>query len=147
MPTHPKLSEEQIKNLRTLAAYLKTLPADYPDFEMNDYVSTGELEAHVPKCGTAACAVGHGPNAGMLPLNGETWGAYSMRVFIADSQLTGSDCDPWEWCFDSQWSDVDNTAHGAAERILHMLEHGVPDDALDQRYGLVPLSYRTEPTS
>lgn len=133
------LSKQQVKNLRKLAAYLKTLPVDYPDFAMDEYVrgvDPGE-QARVAECGTAACAAGHGPAAGVKPMPGENWTDYSFRAF-ADP------LESWSWCFESTWSGVDNTAHGAAARIEFMLREGVPDNMNMQMYGHAPLSYRTE---
>ncbi len=116
------ISDEQEANLRKLAAYLLTLPADYPDFEMSDFVQEGSEFAHLA-CGTAACAVGHGPMAGIDIEGPELWGVYSERVFINDWG-----CEAWDWCFAGTWSQYDNTVHGAAKRILLMLEHGVPEE-------------------
>lgn len=76
-------------------------------------------------CGTAACAVGHGPNAGIKPKKGEEWGDYSYRTLI-DSV---SDCEhvdgniAWEWCFSGEWSEYDNHHWGAARRINYLIKH------------------------
>lgn len=140
-----EISEEQIANCRRLIAYLRTLPSDYPDFEMKTFVSgDGNSYAHVPVCGTAACAVGHGPAAGIAPLeSGEWWADYSARAFVG---CQPEDCDEendwaWEWCFDSPWSQVDNTVHGAAARIEMMLDQGVPENWRQQMLGYEPLAY------
>lgn len=139
------ITVEQEANLRKLAAYLMTLPADYPDFEMASYVTgngagAGRNVAHKPVCGTAACAAGHGPAAGIDPLDGEIWSAYAQRAFAPDN-WEYHDETSWDWCFAAGWSKVDNTAHGAARRIQWMLEHGIPDNAGDQRWGDSPLCY------
>lgn len=60
-------------------------------------------------------------------------------------ELGENEVSPWDWCFGSMWSDVDNTVHGAADRIEYMMTHGVPDNGDEQRYGEAPLSYRPEP--
>lgn len=137
---HAFISDEQETNLRKLAAYLLTLPADYPDFEMDNFAQAqgvfGGSVAYVPACGTAACAVGHGPAAGFKPNGHENWCEYSERVFIRDN-----DSDAWDWCFAGSWSDTDNTVHGAAKRILWMLQHGLPKSHLRQRWGDAPLCY------
>jgi len=137
---HPDLTDEQRSNLRTLAAYLRTLPTDYPDFAMSDFTNDAAGNGHprIVGCGTAACAVGHGPAAGIAPLEYEkTWVEYSYRTLCDDA-------DGWDWCFSGCWSDVDNSAHGAAARIEHMLDHGVPTDGHRQEMGLAPLSYTVE---
>lgn len=138
MSTPANITDEQRANLAKLAAYLRTLPPEYPDFEMNTFVQGdfghGSHDARVPVCGTAACAAGHGPTAGIVPLKGETWSEYSVRAFCSDDK-------DWNWCFDAYWSKVDNTAHGAAARIEWLLANGLPDDAVDQRWGDAPLCY------
>lgn len=138
---HPslKITDEQETNLRKLAAYLLTLPADYPKFAMSLFTQDGRggqgHPAHLPDCGTAACAAGHGPSAGIRPKKGETWAQYSGRAFCETWSIE------WDWCFAPFWARADNTAHGAARRILHMLERGVPRNAASQARGKAPLSY------
>lgn len=143
-----ELSDEQSANLAKLAAYLWTLPANYPDFEMSDFVSGISFDdveanyAHV--CGTAACAVGHGPKAGITPLQDERWREYSERVFISCDPDAHDDEDnegPWEWCFGAGWAWRDNTVHGAAARIEWMLAHGVPTNWSQQKRGVDPICY------
>jgi hypothetical protein len=141
MSQTPDLTDEQRANLATLAAYLRTLPAEYPDFSMDDFTATGGSMAKQPECGTAACAAGHGINAGIPALGGESWFDYSVRAFVEDD-YDGNGSSPWDWCFSGSWSHTDNTAHGAADRITYMLAHGLPADADEQRLGEAPLSYR-----
>jgi len=133
------------ENLEKLASYLEGLPADYQHFEMASYFSNNEEEHH-PKpyaatglgnCGTVACAIGHGPAAGIAPTGYENWDEYSDRVF----PMTTTE---WSWCFSSRWSQTDNTPHGAAKRIRHMLEHGVPADGYKQRTGYAPYMFAKE---
>lgn len=144
-----KLFKRQRANLETLAAYLWTLPANYPDFEMSDFVSAADpfgreaSFAHVA-CGTAACAVGHGPKAGIAPVAGEMWRDYSERVFISPKTEYDTEDDAWEWCFGAGWARTDNTVHGAAARIEWMLEHGVPYNWYKQKRGESPLCYSTD---
>lgn len=148
--TPANITDEQRANLTKLAAYLLTLPAEYPDFEMESYVRPrGELDnaiavkldtfAHLPECGTAACAAGHGPRAGIDFEPGESWNIYSRRAFAGG--------DEWSWCFGALWAHVDNTAHGAAARIEWMLANGLPDDAGDQELSDAPLCYVTSPAA
>jgi hypothetical protein len=117
------------ENLLKLAAHLDQLPAD-DSFDMRWFRADARCyESEVPTqhtCGTAACAIGHAPNiSGFEPREGETWHAYTVRLFgldtleIADGQF--------DWMFGSQWSDVDNTPQGAAKRIRYFLAKGVPD--------------------
>lgn len=139
-------------NLARLATYLEKLPADYEQFEMSSFVEDADPvkvqnyvvnNGSVASCGTAACAVGHGPAAHMFfnskellllqgetPWNiGEAWMNYARRVFDTNT-LT------FEWMFGGCWASVpddsvdpvDNTVRGAAARIRYFLAHGVPED-------------------
>jgi len=140
---NPDLTDEQRANLATLAAYLLTLPADYLGFDMLDFASDDADFAHVPACGSVACAIGHGPKAGIEPFNGEDWFDYTDRAFVMHDG-DGANDDPFQWCFGCSWHAVDNTPHGAAQRILCMLESGVPENSRAQRLGRAPLSYREQ---
>ncbi|WOF44329.1 hypothetical protein KNJ79_05200 [Sphingopyxis indica] len=130
------------ERLDKLATYLESLPEDYQHFEMSGYLfaldeEANEAEAHyaqhnggVPSCGTAACAVGHGPAAGILMpeclitesphVSGKfyvDWDDYSLL-------FTGEDCSNtplWEWLFGGSWSYIDNHHRGAAARIRYVL--------------------------
>ncbi|SFJ49151.1 hypothetical protein SAMN03159338_1548 [Sphingomonas sp. NFR04] len=149
------ISVEQQANLRRLADHLLQLPATYPDFSMRLFVDNelhgrGHHPAFRAECGTAACAVGHGPVAGIDFVAGENWISYSYRAFVPspvdeDGQEYRYEGAVWEWCFGSGWSDTDNTAHGAAHRINWLLTHGaIPDDAQEQREGEAEISYWPE---
>ena len=136
------VTPEQIANLQTLAAWLVT-HADEINFNMQifgrpardagnvEYPSDDPLDlwTFVAKhdCGAVGCAVGHGPAAGIAPLPGESWVAYASRTFGVEAGDTYAHGDLWEFLFDSEWYDVDNTASGAGKRILWAIENGVPD--------------------
>ena len=147
-----RITPEQQLNLRQLADYLLTLPPEYPSFAMalftNDGNGWGMHYAHKPECGTAACAVGHGPNAGFDPLPNETWASYSNRLFIpegVDDAECSADAEPWQWCFGGDWANIDNSAHGAAQRINYLLAHrNIPEDAFEQREGDAAITYRPQ---
>jgi len=126
----PNISDFQRQNLLTLARYLWDLPQLW--FDMEFFQKTDS-------CHTIGCALGHGPSAGILKLEGEEWLAYGNRAF------NGRDCDGYFWIFRGTWGDVDNTPRGAAKRILCLLRHGLPQDWEDQNAGLAPLSYLNEP--
>jgi hypothetical protein len=121
------------ENLLKLARYLWDLPEDYTHFDMEYYFAQGNSTANgvlsayndgYEGCGTVACALGHGPAAGIGngdDLDGLTWDRYSKVFFGARVY------EPvWEWCFESRWAEEDNTPRGAAKRIFYMLENGVP---------------------
>lgn len=114
-------------NLLKLADYLDKLPDDYQQFHMFDYMAerhgmgweTFSLEERAkPECGTVACAVGHGPAAGIRIYGDHDWESYADRVF-GDMPL-----DDFQYMFGSEWSDYDNTPKGAATRIRTVVELG-----------------------
>ncbi len=132
------LTDQQRANLAKLSAYLKGLPADYSHFDMGVYNSTDRKRATPRKCGTAACAAGHGPSAGIEPLPGEKWDMYVDRAFVPFDE--GSE--GFYWMFSGAWEATDPTHYGAAARIDWFLEKGVPADFEAQRFGTAPLCYK-----
>lgn len=121
------------ENLTKLAAYLESLPADYQHFDMgvfyhrDDYDTIkAELEyaedpTAVTHCGTAACALGHGPAAGIAPTRvtgtvGIDWSAYGLKFIDQDDTAT------YEFLFSGHWDQIDNTLRGAAARIRYVLD-------------------------
>ncbi len=138
LPTTP----EQAANLARLAVHLRSLPEGYREFEMAMYYhgrvnpdevnhpyQLEEFNLHANKqagyaCGTSACAVGHGPAAGIPMLwvgaRPESWLEYQSRAFGPDV---------YEALFHGSWSNVDNTPHGAAARIAYVLDK--PELAVD----------------
>lgn len=75
------------ENLDKLATYLEGLRADYSGFRITTYYSHPDIGLIPPscyqgyECGSAACAIGHGPAAG-IPIRGDaTWYGYASRVF------------------------------------------------------------------
>ena len=119
-------------NLLKLADYLETLPDDYEQFDMSEYMAArdgtywetlGIDERSKPACGTVACAVGHGPSAGIRTYGDANWSDYADRVFgvLPDSGF--------DYMFASGWSMRDNTPKGAAARIRTYVALGhSPDD-------------------
>lgn len=121
---------KQRANLAKLADFLDSGDPRI-HFDMSSYTSSGPDTAHVLKCGSVGCAVGHGPMAGVSAKRNEDWTDYCSRVFTPDY-------DAWGWMFGASWQDVDPTAKGAARRIRHYLANGVPVDSVDQRWGQAP---------
>jgi hypothetical protein len=147
------VTDEQKANLKTLADFLDThVPP--PSFDMEGFLSMKEYNyelssfAHLATpevyaaCGTVACAVGHGPLAGIKPLENETWKSYAARVFGAD--LDNRPTFPlFQWLFGMGWSDTDNTPEGAVARIRDFLDTGgIPDNWAVQLRGDANLSYQ-----
>lgn len=117
-------------NLLKLADYLDKLPDDYEHFDMAEYMMTRDEdypdnewtisinERSKPACGTVACAVGHGPAAGIRIYGDHDWESYADRVFGDMSH------DDFTYMFGSSWVDTDNTPKGAAARIRTLVELG-----------------------
>lgn len=78
-------------------------------------------------CGTTACAIGHGPLAGIPVKPNETWAGYETRVF--GMTMMGVNGRVWRFLFAAEWtqSHLNNTAKGSAARIDYFLKHGVPN--------------------
>lgn len=121
-----------IGNLTKLADYLEGLPKGYSKFSMWRYcaIPFPEVAFYPPGPGyldigagdrcTTACAIGHGPAAGInldTSQYAPNWATYSQLVF-------GLECGfpEWEWCFSWGWGLVDNTPQGAAFRIKALLD-------------------------
>lgn len=112
----------QRARLRDLADHLDTIPQD--NFCMEQFYAEVDLEGHVEpiglhesvadpvSCGAVACAIGHGPGAGIPANEGEDWTDYATRAFGANrsSEL-------FAFCFHDYWSQIDDTPTGAATRI------------------------------
>lgn len=126
------------ENLEKLAAYLEQLPADYQHFEMSTYVdpdynktkTVAEYALNnggLNTCGTAGCAIGHGPAAGILFTKEQFhWGRPSWGDYVENFV----DCEfdeEYNWLFHPSWSYEDNTPHGAAARIRYFLANGIPE--------------------
>lgn len=144
-----ELTTEQRENLDKLATYLEKLPYDYKHFDMDEFIDLdgnpqfeyedelfnlkysefsryarengGVDKLMIGNCGTVACAIGHGPAAGILLdevyfFDGIIrWRNYSHEKFIYDF-------DGWYWCFGSVWKNIDNHPWGASARIRYLLD-------------------------
>ena len=128
------IKPEHKANLTSLANYLASLPDDYEKFSMMAYCSIIDDDGYVGdddfgpdqadailanECGTVACALGHGPPAGIMPTKDDHfWDQYSANHF---GLVWGSD--GWEHCFSVEWSlePETNTPKAAAKRIHEYL--------------------------
>lgn len=138
MPT-----KEQRENLIKLAAKLDTLPDEYEHFNMRTFLShNGTCDVHpdemlqrgdasyIDNCGTVACAIGHGPAAGipLLPSEvdedeGINWALYTERAFGIYTFTNDFD-----FLFGGGWTRHDNTPRGASARIRYYLAgEKIPD--------------------
>lgn len=159
--TQIKLSKTARNNLLKLARGLLTQTPpprfgmqSYMTFKNEGYVSDTYLDGNFystdvaiskpdiytdPKCGTVACAAGHGPLYGMKKRKDEEWSDYVYRVFLP---LADASYDAYffrsavfDWLFSAHWSDTDNTPKGAAARILYLLDNGLPENAREVMLG------------
>lgn len=174
-------NKNNIKNLIKLADYLEVFVPP-PHFGMAEFVTTiliedrerfsdklddkEEIYAYgettnpdeifsVKKtysCGTVACAIGHGPLAGIGVRKLKfysNWFDYAEHYFgvrpiyrkwdgITDDNMHYA----FVWMFDTDWSSVDDTPIGAAKRIRIYLENGVPANYRNQLDANEPLMYK-----
>lgn len=132
------LTDKQIRNLDKLATHLESLPEDYQAFSMRYYyaiplegssreygISPTEF-IELPKeekyaCGSAACAIGHGPAAGIPIHAGESWFGYAERVFGYED----GNNDTGKYIFSSgdREDESEHDPHAAAARIREVLAH------------------------
>lgn len=143
-----KLTKAQRARLDKLATYLEKLPADYEAFHMGDFfgldpddeatIRYARRNGGVPACGTVACAVGHGPAAGILVAprfirqGGVHWRQYSEQFVSESSDANG----PWDWCFGGEWTSCDDGHLGAAGRIRYLLAEGEPPQSFGENGAL-----------
>lgn len=122
-----ELSEAHIKNLEILSDYLisnnlkKKFSMDDFCIDPYDYQSLVSPKKH--RCGTIACAIGNGPDAGIEAGDAITWQQYSDNSFGIHVSSNF-----WLFMFGALWSDFDNTAVGAGHRIKFFLENIKEDE-------------------
>ena len=147
--TQFKLTDFQRTNLDTLASFLERhIPP--PEFDMSRFIRITNktpywADAFEPyecdaakyeQCGTVACAVGHGPLAGIPAIPGEGWIMYASRCFIGsvteeDNGFEGEYNRLFKYLFGEKWASFDNTPQGAAARIRYFLDKGLPENSTD----------------
>lgn len=146
------MTPEQRQNLARLADELLA-QADRirPQFDMGDFLeyeedalSLSDARTQIAarySCGAIGCVIGWAPVLiDELSAESETWRDYSERVFGIRHDWGRADA-AWEWLFSDTWRHTDNTPEGAAHRIRHYLEHGLPVDWRDQVHGRAALCY------
>lgn len=134
-----KISQNHRANFEKLATYLEKLPKDYEHFDMTVFFSESypfrtTLRVLAPGCGAVACALGHGPAAGvemgdehMIPPQGPhdvgvslNWSDYS------DDNFTPLGTTLWSWVFNESWDRKQPTHRDAAARIRYFLDNDRP---------------------
>lgn len=134
-----RLTKAQRTRLDKLATYLEGLPEDYAHFRMWMWITGASEEGQiryarrnggVASCGTAACAAGHGPAAGVLVpprfiCSGTVWWRqYALEMFV------GGDVHKEIWVFGGTWDGVDGGHYAAAARIRYLLDNGEPPEGM-----------------
>jgi hypothetical protein len=115
------------ENLQRMADYIRTISAE--NFDMYVYREGDHLVQYSSsECKTVGCVIGHCTilDVENLPRNGD--GSGSILFATWSETFTGLEAcsKEWDWCFSYKWSTVDNSPEGAARRIEHMLDKGVP---------------------
>jgi hypothetical protein len=140
-----------IENCRKAANIIRTVPQKY--FDMSDYRASRSGSVKIVTinqigCGTIGCFLGHLPYSG---INGFEWNEadYMFGVFSFDlfsRRVLGLDAYSIEgnWVFGTSWADIDNTPEGAARRMEWLLDNGLPENSIKQRFGNSPLCYKKE---
>jgi len=129
------ISYQQKKNLITLAnGLMKNRNKREARFTMACFADAGQHnivgDPYLTECGSVGCAVGHAPYYGITKMYGEGWDGYSYRtlipIFNADTGVLIDDR-AWRWCFAGEWTNLDDSKKGAAQRIMYFLQYGLPD--------------------
>lgn len=99
-----------------------------------DTLYANDIARFLGNCGTTACAIGHGPAAGVAlrkkeiqsarvkgvtVVTGIDFHAYMARFGVPDAWGSA-----WSWLFCADWQSTDNSHYGAAARIRFLLKHG-----------------------
>lgn len=145
----------QRKNLLKLAAYLESLPADYSHFGMRFYAdhrgdcdlpmeedlyAAKDPQGFLTNCGTVACAVGHGPAAGIRPktsefyMDGRKAFDFDWNVYVERAFGIGPTTEEFAFLFSDKWVGLDDHHYGAAARIRYYLDTG---EVREPSYGAV----------
>jgi len=119
-----------------MADYIETIAQDR--FDMDNF-RTGEAVKH--ECDTVGCVIGHCTVLDENPLPMRYSGNINFSAWSFDFTGLGPLSGESAYLFASSWEAVDNTPTGAANRIRHFLEKGLPDDWRGQMNGSAPLSY------
>jgi len=125
------------ENLQRMANHLKN-NVKQDNFDMGEY--RGFYDFINPEFGSVGCPVGtctvldaENVIKNFTYPNGEIkFTAWSVDF----TGLLGVEYEAeWAWCFDSTWKTTDNTPIGAALRIEWLLNHGLPENWMNQMYG------------
>jgi len=124
------------ENLKLMADYIETIPQEKFDMER---FRTGEIKHH--ECDSVGCVIGHCTVLDKNPLPLHKSGDIAFYAWSKEFTGLPSLSPDWQYLFSSEWETVDNTPVGAASRIRHFLENGLPQDGREQMEDNAPLSY------
>lgn len=124
------------ENLLKMADYIETVPQEKFDME---HFRFGDENAH--ECNSIGCIIGHCTilDTNPLPMYSDgdiNFGEWSQS-FTGISPFTSD----WTYLFGYKWIGIDNTPTGAAKRIRHYVENGLPENWRDIMCGYAPLPY------
>ena len=122
-------------NLLKMADYIETVPQKF--FDMKTF---GIKDSISHNCKTVGCIIGH---CVVLddPENIPRCKNNTIDFVGWEMKFTNTPDDVWEYLFGEEWINVDNTPTGAAKRIRHLVEDGLPENWREQSTGVDPLSY------
>jgi hypothetical protein len=124
------------ENLLRMADYIETVPQEKFDMEL---FRAGD--GNTPECNSIGCIIGHCTVLDTKPLpiyiNG------NINFYEWSQSFTGINRESYDWIylFSWEWAATDNTPTGAAKRIRHYVENGLPENWHDIIYGNAPLPY------
>lgn len=114
-------------NLAKLACWCKdnkNIIAD--EFKMHYFIQSNFVMdtscdiAKIKPCGTSACFCGHGPSAGIEPLEDENWGEYGERNFTPVPTDEFAEEPHFDWLFGAGHADDINLAVNRAAYYIQM---------------------------
>jgi hypothetical protein len=146
----------EMENFRTVVGDNSELKEDEDEddydlrVELLQRITKDTIEAGTKGCGTAGCAVGWAPF--IITPEAEDYystpdqdGQFSLRFWhyvekhlLPEAQMS-SNSPSFSWMFDSDWSHIDNTRHGAAYRIAKFI-----DESIDGFHAQNPMGIRCE---
>lgn len=117
------------------------LEANVPQerFDISDW---REGQLHTPECDSVGCAVGHLTAIDAENVNNNYKMFDEVIMFKVWSMgYFGLDAKKWNWCFASDWYEVDNTVKGAAARMRYLANNGLPYNWAEIMCGEEPVNY------
>lgn len=125
-------------NLKRMADYIITIPQK--KFNMR-FFRRGNIKNI--ECNSVGCVIGHCTILDSENILINYRDIFNEIDFIGWSyKFTGLNRYEWHWCFASDWINIDNTPEGASQRIMYLIENGLPDNWIEQMDGKKPLCYK-----